>query len=147
MSGYDVAPASYEEMYFDLLKQKADRLNRDPAAQRNDYDRSFRYGAGKRAFFTTKNEFVGTCIPDGRAGDLVPLWLEPPVPFILRPAAQRVNVDGAERQAYSLIGAAYVGGIMSGGMVAELYCGDLMDATSFYVQQLHATNRDYELLC
>lgn len=35
---------------------------------------------------------------------------------------------------YWLIGASYVGGIMDGEMVDELYCEDLMDSTTFLVK-------------
>ncbi|KAK3308365.1 heterokaryon incompatibility protein-domain-containing protein [Chaetomium strumarium] len=135
MSGYNIAPASYEELYLGLLNHGPSRLDMesDPGLQELDaYERCLRDGAaGKRAFFTTKNGFVGTCVPSARAGDLVALWFGSPVPFVLRPATTTT-----ERQTYYylLVGAAYVGGIMGGEMVDELYCEDLMDSVAFYVQ-------------
>lgn len=44
------------------------------------------------------------------------------------------TVDADEMQRYWLIGSSYVGGIMDGEMVDELYCEDLIDSTTFLIR-------------
>lgn len=132
LSGYDEAPASYKDMYLKLLHDgKGASSSDDVASGGSEYERSLEQTVGQRVFLTTKSGFVGTCVPDGRAGDIIAIWFGSPVPFVLRAA----GVLGApERRIYSLVGAAYVGGIMDGEMVDQLFCEDLIDSTTFYVQ-------------
>ncbi|KAI0139961.1 HET-domain-containing protein [Hypoxylon sp. NC0597] len=124
-SGYDPAPASYEAMYSSLLK------NPD---QQNEYTECLRSNVGRQSFFTTKSGFVGTCVPDSRRGDVIAILFGSPVPFVLRPQPETIQVADKERPTHCLIGASYVGGIMDGEMVDELYCEDLMDSTTFFIR-------------
>ncbi|KAF2190100.1 HET-domain-containing protein [Zopfia rhizophila CBS 207.26] len=140
MSGYDPAPLSYERMYLSLLKQHAITAGGDPnhhnpdRAQRSEYELCLQSGVGQQSFFTTKSGFIGTCVPDSRRGDIIAIVFGSPVPFVLRPITQSGPAARGEGQTYSLVGASYVGGIMGGEMVDELYCEDLMDSTTFFIQ-------------
>lgn len=144
MSGYDVAPDSYGSMHASLLDQSGrgrsggdtDTSVGNEHEGRNEYEKCLEESvADQSVFFATKNGFVGTCVADGQLGDVVALWFGSPVPFILRPVVGRsVQVDGDKRDIYQLVGASYVGGIMAGEMVDKLYCEDLMDSTTFFVQ-------------
>jgi hypothetical protein len=144
MSGYDVAPASYQDMYSNLLEysqrcridehSSSDRPGQESTRERNEYELHLEQEIGQRVLFTTDNGFVGTCIPDARVGDVIAIWFGSPVPFVMRPDARLAQIKGAERQTHSLVGASYVGGIMDGEMVDELYCEDLVDSTTFYVR-------------
>ncbi|KAI1136855.1 HET-domain-containing protein [Hypoxylon sp. FL0543] len=136
-SGYDIAPASYEAMYLSLRDASAegDDSNTDITRdQQNEYMRSLESKLGKKSFFTTKSGFIGTCVPDSRKGDIIAILFGSPVPFVLRPRSDTVQVEGAERPTHSLVGASYVSGIMSGEMVDELYCEDLMDSMTFFIR-------------
>ncbi|OTA87754.1 hypothetical protein M434DRAFT_23855 [Hypoxylon sp. CO27-5] len=124
-SGYDPAPASYEAMYSSLLS------NPD---QQNEYRDCLTSNVGKQSFFTTTSGFVGTCVPDSLKGDVVAILFGSPVPFVLRPQSETIQIAGKERPTHCLIGASYVGGIMNGEMVDELYCEDLMDSTTFFIR-------------
>ncbi|KAK4170056.1 HET-domain-containing protein [Cladorrhinum sp. PSN259] len=133
LSGYEEAPASYEDMYLKLLRDGKAGSD-DVTGDRNEYERSLEKHVGRRVFLTTKSGFVGTCVPDGRAGDVIAIWFGSPVPFVLRATSDNIGTTSSDGQTYSLVGAAYVAGIMDGEMVDELYCEDLMDSTTFYVQ-------------
>jgi len=132
MSGYETAPGTYEDMHQALLSRE-DLPSGSSHKPSNEYENCLAQCVGSRILFTTEKGFVGTCIADGRPGDVLALWFGSPVPFVLRPADQSIQVDGVEEGVYSLIGASYVGGIMAGEMVDELYCEDLVESTSFYV--------------
>ncbi|KAJ4132505.1 hypothetical protein NW754_015322 [Fusarium falciforme] len=129
-SGYDPAPSSYENMYLSLLNRNATKADPSNNNQQNEYELCLKQGIGKRSFFVSKSGFVGTCVTESCVGDTVAVVFGSPVPFILR------LVPGSEtgRKTYSLVGGSYVGGIMSGEMVDELYCEDLMDSTTFFIQ-------------
>jgi hypothetical protein len=135
-SGYEPAPSSYEAMYSDLLagkkppKTDGEARKASDTSAMNEYEQRLHSCAGNKAFFTTTNGFIGTCVPDSREGDIVVIVFSSPSPFVLRPLP--VDSDGVQR--YWLIGCSYVGGIMNGEMVDELYCEDLMDSTTFLVQ-------------
>ncbi|RYP74040.1 hypothetical protein DL771_003229 [Monosporascus sp. 5C6A] len=136
-SGYDPAPSSYEAAYLSLLNQSPKRPKSDGetgCAQPSDYEQRLRAKVGKQSFFTTRSGFVGTCVPDSRSGDIIAILFGSPVPFVLRPAAESIQVAGSDRPSYLLVGASYVGGIMNGEMVDELYCEDLMDSTTFFIR-------------
>ncbi|XXG99423.1 hypothetical protein Hte_005762 [Hypoxylon texense] len=136
-SGYDPAPASYEAMYMSLLNGPAEGDNWKSKMvndEQNEYLGCLRSKAGKKSFLTTKSGFVGTCVPDGRKGDVIAILFGSPVPFVLRPGSDTIDVSGTERPIYFLIGASYVSGIMAGEMVDELYCEDLVDSTTFYIR-------------
>ncbi|RYP15780.1 hypothetical protein DL765_005506 [Monosporascus sp. GIB2] len=137
LSGYDPAPSSYETAYLSLLNQspKQPKLDGETGrAQPSDYEQCLRARAGKQSFFTTRNGFVGTCVRDSRKGDIVAILFGSPVPFVLRPIAESIQVAGSDRPSYLLVGASYVSGIMDGEMVDELYCEDLMDSTTFFIR-------------
>lgn len=138
ISGYATAPSSYEAMYLSLLDKVSRGNNPGPELapnQQSEYEQCLRSGVGKKSCFTTKSGFVGTCVPDSRQGDIVAILFGSPVPFVLRPEPRSVQVAGSgPRSIHSLVGASYVGGIMGGEMVDELYCEDLMDSTTFFIQ-------------
>lgn len=130
-SGYEPAPASYEETYLRYLSNVPieDKLSKyTDDAMKPEYEISLRSNIGRKSFFTTKSGFIGTCIPSAREGDVVVIMFGSPTPFVLRLI---LSDDGP---VYSLIGACYVGGIMSGEIVDELYCEDLMDSARFLIR-------------
>ncbi|KAI1760776.1 HET-domain-containing protein [Hypoxylon sp. FL1150] len=137
MSGYDPAPPSYEAMYADLLNDLAGgdgwklKLRHN---QQSEYIKCLATNVGGRSFFTTKNGFVGTCVPNSRKGDVIAILFGSPVPFVLRPGTETIQIKGVEKPTYFLIGASYVSGIMAGEMVDELYCEELMDSTTFFIR-------------
>ncbi|KAK5659022.1 hypothetical protein OQA88_1109 [Cercophora sp. LCS_1] len=126
MSGYDIAPDSYEAMHQRLLEMR-DHPWGDEYKAENEYELSLGRSVGSRVLFTTKGGFAGTCIPGAQPGDVLSLWFGSPVPFVLRPTGDSVTIEGVQKEIYFLIGASYVGGIMSGEMVDELYCEDLAE--------------------
>ncbi|RYP91114.1 hypothetical protein DL770_002770 [Monosporascus sp. CRB-9-2] len=137
LSGYDPAPSSYEATYLSLLNQspKQPKLDGETGfAQPSDYEQCLRGNVGQQSFFTTRSGFVGTCVPDSRRGDIIAILFGSPVPFVLRPAAESIQIAGSDRPSYLLVGASYVSGIMDGEMVDELYCEDLMDSTTFFIR-------------
>lgn len=133
MSGYDLAPDDYEVMYKRLLENQDHPWGGEYKAE-NEYELSLGQGVESRVLFTTKGGFVGTCVADSRAGDVLSLWFGSPVPFVLRATEETALVDGVKREVHSLIGSPYVSGIMGGEMVDELFCEDLIEAVAFYVQ-------------
>ncbi|EAT91099.2 hypothetical protein SNOG_01450 [Parastagonospora nodorum SN15] len=134
-SGYEPAPASYEAMYSDLLANDITNTGEQvheplDSSKTSEYEQILDSCAGKKSFFTTINGFVGSCVPAGQPGDIIAILFGSPSPFVLRP----LPVKQKEQHVYWLIGASYVGGIMDGEMVDELYCEDLMDSTTFLVK-------------
>ncbi|KAH7311683.1 heterokaryon incompatibility protein-domain-containing protein [Stachybotrys elegans] len=129
-SGYDPAPESYREMYNNLLKQPTNTT----AGGKSEYELSLEPGVQMRSLFVSENGFTGTCMPQTAGGDVAVILFGSPVPFILRPLGKHVSLSGSDKEVYGLVGAAYVGGIMQGEMVDELYCEDLMDSTTFLIQ-------------
>jgi hypothetical protein len=133
---YEAAPLSYRETYLSFLNRSGLAYENHVARKyTNDHHRpafevSLRSCVGSKSFFTTKSGFVGTCVPASHKGDIVVIVFGSPAPFVLRPVPQ---LEG-EQQAYSLVGASYVGGIMGGEIVDELYCEDLMDSTTFLLR-------------
>lgn len=137
MSGYDPAPSTYEAMHLGLLNRADKGAQLGSKAHYNqgsEYEQSLRSRLGQKSFFTTKNGFFGTCVPASQEGDIIAILFGSPVPFVLRPGPLSVEVDGIERSVHWLIGASYVGGIMNGEMVDELYCEDLMDSITLFIQ-------------
>ncbi|KAI2466847.1 HET-domain-containing protein [Annulohypoxylon bovei var. microspora] len=136
-SGYDPAPISYEAMYRSLLDGVADRDDGETETshdQENEYIKCLKSNIGMKSFFTSTSGFVGTCVPDSRRGDVIAILFGSPVPFVMRPESETVQIADGERSTHSLVGASYVSGIMSGEMVDELYCEDIMDSTTFFIQ-------------
>lgn len=131
-SGYDAASSSYEDMYLSLLDRNATKADPNNDSQQNDYELCLKPGIGKRCLFVSKSGFVGTCVPESCVGDIIAILFGSPVPFILRPITQTGPETG--RKVHAIVGGSYVGGIMSGEMVDELYCEDLMDSTTFFIQ-------------
>jgi hypothetical protein len=140
LSGYDSAPADYEDMHLNLLDQAVSNTTTKTAQGtmeegKSEYRSCLESHLKQRTFFTTTSGFFGTCVPDTREDDVVAILFGSPVPFVLRPAPQHVELKiSSKRPIYYLVGAAYVGGIMNGEMVDELYCEDLMDSTTFFLQ-------------
>jgi hypothetical protein len=135
-SGYEPAPSSYEEMYTSLLKHHGTTKTHDLAhntssnsSPPSEYERSL-YSCVLKSFLATVNGFIGTCPPASCPGDVVAIVFGSPSPFVLRP----IPADTDEKQKYWLIGPSYIGGIMNGEMVDELYCEDLMDSTTFFIR-------------
>jgi hypothetical protein len=117
-------------MYHDLLKDHgASTVSSGTGHLDNEYEQSLKSCTSK-SFLATINGFVGTSVPSCRPGDVIAIIFGSPSPFVLRP----IPVDVGEQQAYWLIGCSYIGGIMNGEMVDELYCEDLMDSTTFLVR-------------
>lgn len=133
MSGYDLSPDGYEDMYKRLLANQDHPWGAEYKAE-NEYELSLQQGVESRVLFTTKGGFVGTCVADARAGDILSLWFGSPAPFVMRATGEKMVVDGVKREVHSLIGASYVSGIMGGEMVDMLFCEDLIDAAPFYMQ-------------
>lgn len=139
-SGYDSAPISYEGSYLDLLNhgdataKHSTPLKGSIGLEDSDYMMCLKTCVGNKSLFTTESGFIGTCVPDGRKGDIVTIIFGSPSPFILRPILKHTHSGNDKKQIYRLIGASYVGGIMNGEMVDELYCEDLMDSSTFFVQ-------------
>lgn len=135
-SGYDPAHWSYENIYLSLSNSKDERDDADTCSintSRSEYEMCIDRGIASRCLLTTKSGFVGTCVPDSCMGDVVAILFGSSVPFILRPNNNTEHMLEEERSSYPLLGGAYVGGIMSGEMVNELYCEDLMDSTTFFI--------------
>jgi hypothetical protein len=135
-SGYEPAPSSYETMYTSLLDHQPLPKEDQPvdasecAMEPNEYEEILQSCIGKKSFCTTTNGFIGTCVPASRTGDIIAIVFGSPTPFVLRPLPSNPDVE----QPYWLIGASYVGGIMDGEIVDELYCEDLMDSTTFLIR-------------
>ncbi|KAF2832516.1 hypothetical protein CC86DRAFT_280695 [Ophiobolus disseminans] len=132
-SGYEPAPASYEQTYLNYLSAASidDKLSKHiDDAQKPEYEILLRACIGRKSFFTTQSGFAGTCIPATHKGDTIAIIFGSPAPFVLRPIA---SIEGKE-PAYTLVGTCYLGGIMNGEMVDELYCEDLMESTTFLVR-------------
>jgi hypothetical protein len=131
-SGYDRAPESYGENHQLLLEAPVGDFK--DINSLSGYERCLHEGVGKRCFFSTRGGFIGKCVPGVQGGDIVSILFGSTVPFILRPLQQTMPVSGVDRETHALVGAAYVGGIMEGQMVDELYCEDLMDSITFYLR-------------
>lgn len=135
-SGYRPAPSSYEQQHQQLLQGlEEDSAGHDDPDQANwsEYKRGLQECVDRKALFATDTGFSGTGVPDVMIGDVVAIIFGAPTAFVLRPLQSNV-VQGEVKPIYGLVGAAYVGGIMSGEMVDELYCEDLMDSTTFYIR-------------
>ncbi|RSL56416.1 hypothetical protein CEP54_008864 [Fusarium duplospermum] len=131
-SGYDPAPSSYADMYQSLFNGNITEANPGHNGEQSEYEQCLKEAIGRRSLFISKSGFVGTCVPESCVGDTVAILFGSPVPFVLRPIAK--TGPGMVRKAFSLISGSYVGGIMSGEMVDELYCEDVMDSTTFFIQ-------------
>jgi len=136
LSGYEAAPASYQDQYEEV---KA-RLLRGPGVDGGDqdtpinsYERWLRQSITRRSVFITDSGFVGTCIPDARKDDEIVILFGSPVPFVLRPLGVR-QYEGVDRVFHALVGASYTGGIMNGEMVDFLYCDDLADSVTYLIE-------------
>lgn len=131
-SGYDPAPASYETSHISLMQQHSTRTEKvanSADSKQSEYELCLQSCVGRKSLFITESGFVGTCVPDTRGGDIVVIIFGSPTPFVLRPIMHQ-----NEHQIHALIGSSYVGGIMAGEIVNELYCEDLVDSTTFLIQ-------------
>jgi hypothetical protein len=121
-SGYDPAPALYERAFHNLLGTGGEA---EPSLVQ-EYLGCLRHHLVARTFVTTRAGLVGVGMPDARVGDLITIWFGSPAPFIVR------TLPTAEAYC-TLVGPAYISGIMSGEIVDDLYCEDLMDSQTFRV--------------
>ena len=141
-NGYGVAPGEYEETYRSYVRREGRAYE---AFVRDEYgdDREregFQIGLrscceARKAFFTTGSGFVGMGGGGSegvREGDLVVVVFGAPSLFVLREMDGERGEDG--EKVYGLVGGAYVGGVMEGGLVDELYCEDLMDEVGFLIR-------------
>lgn len=132
-SGYEPAPASYGKTYLSYLSAASidEKLSEHTDdALKPEFELALRSCIGRKSFFTTRSGFVGTCMPSTLKSDTIAIVFGSPSPFVLRP----IPSTEANELAYSLIGTCYLGGIMNGEMVDELYCEDLMDSTTFLIR-------------
>jgi hypothetical protein len=124
-SGYDAAPDSYEAMYSQIRRLESGTTLQHSSTM-SEYYLALETHLPGRTFFTTQCGFVGIGMPTVQNGDEVTIWFGATVPFVTRLSTQ-------DPTKYSLIGAAYVAGIMEGEMVDELYCEDLLDSKRLLV--------------
>jgi hypothetical protein len=124
-SGYNAAPDSYEAMYNQIPRLKSGTTSQHSSTM-SEYYQALETHLPGRTFFTTKCGFVGIGMPTVQKGDEVTIWFGATVPFVMRSSAQ-------DPTKCSLIGAAYIAGIMEGEMVDELYCEDLLDSKTLLV--------------
>ncbi|KAH8204435.1 hypothetical protein TruAng_001351 [Truncatella angustata] len=131
-SGYDVAPDEYAAMYDELLTHCFQAYGQDPEPETvqtptNEYLRCLRDKLPGRAFFTTTKGFIGLSTPVIRPGDEITIWFGATIPFVVRPIPRT-------QEFYQLVSGAYVGGIMNGKMVDQVYCEDLLDSKTLFIK-------------
>ncbi|KAF2837601.1 hypothetical protein M501DRAFT_937224 [Patellaria atrata CBS 101060] len=90
----------------------------------DDYRRALYDKIRNRSFFTTEGGFMARGMPFVRKGDQVVIIFGAPVPFVLRSCGDY----------YKIVGVAYVGGIMEGELVDELYHKGLMKEQEFLIR-------------
>lgn len=132
LSGYDAVPDQYAAMYDELLAHcsRTDQQDRNPQTRdlpENGYIQALRQHLPGRAFFTTFNGLIGLAGPSLQADDEVTIWFGATIPFIVR---HNSDTHGHCK----LVSGAYVGGIMKGEMVDQLYCEDLLDSKTLLVR-------------
>jgi len=128
-SGYDTVTESLGDGFRELMSLSE---TQQPATSidirvENPYHTAMEEHLPGRAFFTTKNGFVGVGMPETRIGDEVTIWFGSPVPFVVRASHPGEGT-------YCVVGTTYVGGVMKGELVDELYCEDLMDSVTLFVR-------------
>ena len=130
-SWYDTAPETYGDMYHVLVSALRERgsLDQSIREQSKAYLQSLDSHIPGRTFFTTKHSFLGVGMPGVRPGDRATIWFGSDVPFIVRPTSV-----GEQTESYTLVGAAYIGGIMKGELVDEALPLGLMDAKPLFIR-------------
>ena len=131
------APQSYEEMYETLRqRQKYGYSEEQIEGGWNDPVREYYQSLPNRlpssSFFITETGFFGIGSKALEKGDLLAIWFGAPAPFIMRPRLNSEEGDG--EVIYSVVGVAYVAGIMKGEMVDEIFCEDLEDDEVFIIR-------------
>jgi len=126
----DVAPDAYREMYNMLLNEQKSGQVSDKEITR-DYRLRLLNHLPSSCFFITATGFYGIGQSMVEKGDQLSIWFGSPVPFVLRPRNQYAEQG---KQVHSVVGVAYVAGIMDGEMVDEVYCEDLEDDVEFVVR-------------
>jgi hypothetical protein len=76
---------------------------------------------GRRALFFTRDQRIGVGPSEIQPGDLVCVLFGGSTPFILRPLVQAID---SSNQYYSLVGLAYVNGLMDGEAIGEYEAGE-----------------------
>ncbi|KAI1734354.1 heterokaryon incompatibility protein-domain-containing protein [Xylaria scruposa] len=81
------------------------------ASRRGDVERSMGHGMNFKRLITTDRGYLGTAPYETQSGDIVTILLGSPVPIILRPLSSGMC---------SVVGAAYISGIMDGESIGQL---------------------------
>jgi len=129
------APAIFEHMYNDLLFKRESltpvttrgRSGYELLLPSNEYEDCLAERLFGATFFTTRGGFIGVGVPGIRKGDQVTIWFGAKPTFIVRPSQEAEDPC-------SLVGAAYVGGIIEGEIVNDLYLKGLMDFTTLWLR-------------
>ncbi|KAH6681372.1 heterokaryon incompatibility protein-domain-containing protein [Halenospora varia] len=129
----EAAPESYAELYKTLLANQntngsSKKEDCDPA---RDYRLALMNHLPSHSFFITATGFYGIGQSSIEVEDQLAIWFGSPVPFALRPTAEK---DERDKPIYTVSGVAYLAGIMDGEMVDEVYCEDLEDDVVFTVR-------------
>lgn len=100
----------------------------------SDYHRQLRNILPSNCFFITKTGFCGIAPSNIAIGDHLAIWFGAPVPFVLRQNDGQALSKQDGKFVCSVLGVAYVGGIMDSEMVEEVYREDLKEDMTFIVQ-------------
>jgi hypothetical protein len=132
----EVAPDSYGEMYKSIRHRQdnPDSVQGPSESVNDDYYRMLWNQLPSSCFFITKTGFCGIGPSSIEISDQLAIWFGAPAPFILRQDEDEAQIKQEGEFACSVIGVAYVGGIMDGEMVDEVYCEDLEDDAMFVVK-------------
>lgn len=114
-------PKSGEE--YKVLATGEGQLTEDEVAGTFSYQTMMGYTYDARPFLSSEG-FVGLCPKEAARNDVVYILLGGRVPLVLRPKAQAEG-ETQEHASYTLIGEAYVHGIMDG----EIFAQDNVDAS------------------
>ncbi|SMY20751.1 unnamed protein product [Zymoseptoria tritici ST99CH_1A5] len=113
------APPKFEAMYNAMIKLCRQGRIFEAWEESSEYAHCLKERCGNKAFFTTRCGFIGTSAGGVQIGDEVSVWLGLQCPMVTRPGN-----DGSGT--CRLVNGAYVGGIMKGEMVDELYLEGLI---------------------
>jgi hypothetical protein len=126
-----IAPDSFERLYWDIFPagpQSVAGASSTDVGVRNAYTERLKTSLPRRTLFSTDTGFLGMGPPGIESGDEVTVWLGSKVPFLVRP-----TIDG-ESSYHTLVGPCYVGGIMDGEIVDQLYKKGHMKKKRIYVR-------------
>jgi Heterokaryon incompatibility protein (HET) len=130
------APELYGDMYRSIRSRQDDPSSVQGTSEsvNDDYYQRLWNHLPSNCFFVTKSGFCGVGPSNIEIGDHLAIWFGAPVPFVLRQNEDQAQVKREGEFACSVVGVAYVGGIMDGEIVDEVYCEDLEDDVTFVVQ-------------